>query len=149
MKLAGIDIVHISLVSPGRMDTITNWLTTGFKVLPFRSTDVSGNVYNWIQHYTDAKYSVWEAEGSSLGNDDVGLIQKNTAKTEIHHAGNTTLVRRRGNIPNSIDQLTEGPYYDQDVYYYASQDDDYKPIIYNAKFYLMLENNISALPYQS
>lgn len=149
MKLAGIDIVHISLVSPGRMDTITNWLSTGFKVLPFRSADASGNVYNWIQHYTDAKYSVWEAEGPSFGNDDVGLVQKNTAKTETHHAGITTLVRRRGNIPNSIDQLTEGPYYDQDVYYYASQQEDYNPILYNAKFYLMLENNIPVPEYSA
>ena len=28
MKLAGIDIVHLSIASPGKMDTITKWLDT-------------------------------------------------------------------------------------------------------------------------
>lgn len=147
MKLAGIDIVHILSVSPGRMDTTIKWLNTGFRVLPIKSFDNSGNVYNWIQHYTDAKYSVWEAEGSALGNDDVGLIQMDGIKTEIVQFDSSTLISRRGNIQNSVDQFTEGPYYDQDVYYYAAQDNKIAPVTYNANFYLMLENNTPASPY--
>ena len=141
MKLAGIDIVHLSIASPGKMDTITKWLGTGFRVLPFRSTDKDGNAYNWIQHYTDAKYSIWEAEGTSLGSEDAGLVRINSSKTEVYNYGKATLVRRKGNVSNSIDQLTEGPYYTQDVRYYTAQDNNLKPIVYNAKFYLMLENN--------
>ncbi|MCK7525792.1 MAG: hypothetical protein MZV64_53390 [Ignavibacteriales bacterium] len=76
MKLAGIDIVRLKLANLGKMDTITTWESSGFRALPFRSADIIGNVYNWIQHYTDAKYSVWEAEGSSLGTDDAGLDSK-------------------------------------------------------------------------
>ncbi|HRP37406.1 MAG TPA: hypothetical protein PLS50_06385, partial [Candidatus Dojkabacteria bacterium] len=147
MKLAGIDIVRLSKASIGKVDTITKWLGSGFRVLPFSSVDQTGNVFNWIQHYTDAKYSVWEAEGSSLGEDDAGLKQKDPSKTEIYNFNNSTFVRRIDTVANSVDQLTEGPYYDQDVHYYAAQDDSLKTIPYNAKFYLMLQNNNPPIAY--
>ena len=147
MKLAGIDIVRLKLANLGKMDTITTWDSSGFRALPFRSADISGNVYNWIQHYTDAKYSVWEAEGSSLGIDDAGLVQKHPSITETYNYQDATFVRRLGNIPNAIDTLTEGPYYIQDVHYYASQGDNCDTIRYKATFSLMLENNSPAPPY--
>ncbi|HMN18480.1 MAG TPA: hypothetical protein PKD03_12770 [Ignavibacteriaceae bacterium] len=147
MKLAGIDILRLSKVSIGRIDTITKWLGSGFRVLPFSSVDQSSNVFNWIQHYTDAKYSVWEAEGTSLGPDDAGLVQKDASKTEEYQYGSSTLIRRRANVNNSVDQFTEGPYYDQDVHYYAAQNNKLDTIHYNAKFYLMLQNNNPPIPY--
>ncbi|MBP9583433.1 MAG: hypothetical protein KBE38_14835, partial [Ignavibacterium sp.] len=147
MHLAGVDIVRLQLADPDKMVTMHNWKTTGFRVFPFKSADQQGNQFNWIQHYCDAKYSVWEAEGSSLGIDDAALKRKDPTKTEIYSFGNSTLVRRIDSVANSVDQLTEGPYYVQDVHYYASQEGDCRDVQYKATFSLMLQNNTPAVPY--
>ncbi len=137
MRQAGVDIVHWSVDNINQMTTLSNWDSSGFQVMPRRSLD-----YNWIQHYTDAKYSVWEAEGNDTYDAN---LERDIANTEIDISG--SYIKLKGDIQNSVDTLIKGPYYRQDLTYYASQDGGCDTVRYRAEFRLMLQENNPPVAY--
>ncbi len=143
MRQAGVDVITTDIgITQGVLidpeDQIYRIDTTGFNLMPIRSRSQSTSVMNWIQHYTDAKYSVWEAEGND--NYDANL-EHDDLKTEVIPNGDSTSVRRIGTIANSVDTLIKGPYYCQDVKYLASQNGTLLKVEYTANFRLKLEEN--------
>ncbi len=143
LKAAGVDVIQSdigilngNLINPGtQMEKVDDY---DLQMIPVRSRSESTPIMNYIQHYTDAKYSVWEAEGND--NYDVNL-ERNNLKTELIPNGDSTSVRRIGTITNSVDTLIKGPYYCQDVKYLASNDNTLRLIEYRAEFRLKLEEN--------
>jgi hypothetical protein len=111
----------------------------GLKLIPVRSrTGEASQLYNWIQHYTDAKYCVWEAEGTSTTLGDATLEYNSSVMTE-YTDGDTTYLKLNLNAAGLKDtNLIWGPYYVQDAVYYASQDSS-MPLIYTANFRLKLD----------
>src|SRR5690606_16055103 len=94
--------------------------------------------YNWIQHYTDAKYSVWEAEGNP--NYDANLEYDNNIMEEINSGDTLKYLSLIPSAANSAGiELINGPYYVQEVKYYVSQYDNLDIIKYRADFRLMLK----------
>ncbi len=131
---AGVDAVMLDIYPntiQHQMDTLDIF---GFKGIPIRSAG-----YNYIQHYTDAKYSVWEAEGND--NYDVNLEYNSSVMDELTD-GDTTFLKLKHTAAALQDTaLIFGPYYSQDVKYLASQDSVLQIIEYLAEFSLKLEHN--------
>lgn len=113
----------------------------GLKLLPVRSrTSENSQLYNWIQHYTDAKYCVWEAEGTPTTFGDATLEHNSSVMTEITE-GDTTYLKLKETASGLSDtNLVWGPYYVQDIKYYATQD-SITDVTYTATFRLKLEYN--------
>ncbi len=109
----------------------------GIKAIPINTRDATGKVYQWVQYYCDAKYTVWEAEGTN-DSEDAGLY-RDTGKTEII-TGDTTFVRT---VPFAqTSKIIYGPYYTQENIYVV-QDDSLSlgAVEYTADFELMLQKN--------
>lgn len=118
----------------------------GLKLIPVRTrTTINSTIYNWIQHYTDAKYSVWEAEGTPLSVSEAMLEYDSNVMNKIVESG-VTYLKLKSIHSGSIDTLIWGPYYDQDVFYYASQDNIITEVQYTANFRLKLDFNNSYPP---
>ncbi len=131
---AGVDVIMLDIYP----NTVQNQMDTldifGFKGMPIRSAG-----YNYIQHYTDAKYSVWEAEGND--NYDVNLEYNSSVMDELTD-GDTTFLKLKHTAAGLQDtELITGPYYSQDVKYLASQDNVLQIVRYLAEFRLKLEHN--------
>ena len=142
MKDAGVNIIHTNigkaLPPESQMHTID---TLGLVVIPVRSRkDFSSPMLNWIQHYTDAKYSVWEAEGNPAYDAnleyDADVMEPKTSGDTLKYIKLKPDFSGEHNI-----ELIKGPYYIQDVNYYASNNDTLKIVPYLASFRLMLEEN--------
>ena len=146
MKDAGVNIIHTNIgvkdgqaLDPGsQMHTID---TLGLVVIPVRSRkDFSSPMLNWIQHYTDAKYSVWEAEGNPAYDAnleyDSDVMEPKTSGDTLKYIKLKPEFSAEHNI-----ELIKGPYYIQDVNYYASNSDTLDMVKYTASFRLMLEEN--------
>ncbi|HRP91981.1 MAG TPA: T9SS type A sorting domain-containing protein [Ignavibacteriaceae bacterium] len=131
MKEAGINILRAPVSFSGLTDEMQLLLDNGFVIIPTSSLG-----YNWIAHYTDAKYSAWEAEGNP--NYDANLIHYDSVMA-IDNSG--TYLKLRSERAGDADTLIKGPYYIQDVHYYSSQNGKQDTIIYTANFKLKLEPN--------
>jgi len=143
MRKAGVNVIHLSIENHSQISTLTSPSNQyphnyRFQVLPFKSVDVSGNSYDWIQYYSDAKYTKWEAEGTPIS-EGKATLEPNLSKAK----DNGTFITRKGNVPNSIDTLIKGPYYRQDVKYYTGNCDT---VIYRADFRMKLEMNNNVPP---
>jgi hypothetical protein len=148
MVNAGVDIIHTHIgVKDTELINIGQQMSTiddlNLIVMPVKSSTGSG-VLNWIQHYTDAKYSVWEAEG----NDNYGanLIFYNSEMEDsvmvVRGSGSNRYLRLSPSAASLQDTtLIWGPYYSQDVKYLTSQDGILRVIPYLAEFGLKLEHN--------
>ena len=140
---AGVEGVTLDVTTTDLMDTISSNQSYGFNlnVIPVRSPDPnsSTNVLNWIQHYTDAKYSVWEAEGTDTIKGDATLY-RSQSKTEIDPT-NHFITIKPGAV-NDTCTMIWGPYYPQDIYYYAVHGVTPDTLVrYNVDFKMKLEYN--------
>ena len=139
MKEAGINVLMMNPTTTEQLQVLENY---DFKVIPV-STKYGSDTLNWIQYYTDAKYSVWEAEGidSELGDAE---LYYDSAVTDVINSGDTLkYLKLKSSKAGNIDTLIWGPYYTQDVTYLAMQDitASWENVEYTADFLLMLQDN--------
>ncbi len=132
MELAGVDIIHMSFPEEANLQSFFS--SRNFDVLPI-TVPKSGGVYNWIQYYTDAKYSVWEAEGNPPS--EAKLEYKNSV---MFRPNNANYISLKPEAAGTLDTLIWGPYYHQDVEYETYEDGNSDSILvyYTADFKLML-----------
>ena len=108
MKIMGVDYFFNSVrdvvsSTSAQMDSVKN---NGFKIL---TADVTSNnvLYNWLQYYCDAKYTVWEAEGTDQAIGDAAL-DRDKKRTEI--ITNEGIVRVKPDSAGTrIDSMIFGP----------------------------------------
>lgn len=131
MKEMGVDIIHGNLSEGWQLDTLRAY---GLKIIPLKSFN-----NDWIQLYTDAKYTKWEAEGTPLEIGEATLEPDTT--TEVIMGSNETYIRLKSVYAGLIDTLIKGPYYTQEVYYIVNNDGI--PVEYWADFRMKLELNAS------
>jgi hypothetical protein len=128
MKEAGVDFVMMGITDEWVVDSLKS---LGLKLLSFESFD-----NNWVQYYTDAKYSVWEADAPP-GNGDAHLYRDETKTEKIAD----TYIKLKYEYANDSCKMIWGPYYNQDVNYYTkSLSGTYDPVNYTTEFQLKLEN---------
>ncbi|OQY74414.1 MAG: hypothetical protein B6D44_04320 [Ignavibacteriales bacterium UTCHB2] len=128
MKQAGVDFVSMGITDQWVIDSLKN---IGFKLLSVEAFND-----NWVQYYTDAKYSVWEADAPS-GHGDAKLFH-NSSKCSIV---NNSYLRLNNSAANDTCKMIWGPYYNQDMYYYTkSLNGTYDSVLYRVDFQLMLES---------
>src|SRR5690554_1526431 len=128
MKEAGVDYVIMGVTDEWVVDSLKS---LGLKLLSFESFD-----HNWVQYYTDAKYSVWEADAPP-GNGDAHLYRDETRTEKIED----TYIRLKNEYAGDSCKMIWGPYYNQDVNYYTkSLSGTYDPVNYTTEFQLKLEN---------
>lgn len=131
MRKAGIDFVNIQVDNNTQMDALTN---LGLKVIPNKSKGL-----NYIQYYTDAKYTVWETEDTP---EDTSYLQHHSNVMFEESSGDTTYIKLRSEAANNVDTLVWGPYYSQYVY---ELDPNNTQVLadYTAEFNMKLELNIA------
>ncbi|HSL89469.1 MAG TPA: hypothetical protein VK870_09215 [Ignavibacteriaceae bacterium] len=141
---SGVDILHThigvkddTLIDIGQqMSAIAD---LNLNVIAVKSRTGS-NVLNWIQHYTDAKYSVWEAEGNP--NHDANLEYKANVMDEITSGDTLKYLKLKPSAAGLQDTaLVYGPFYSQEVKYLTSQDGNLDLVRYTAEYRLKLEIN--------
>lgn len=138
-----IGVLEGVAIDPGSQVNYLN--SKGLKLIPVRSRNTETSpLYNWIQHYSDAKYSVWEAEGTPPSISEAMLEYDYSVMSDTSE-GDTTYLKLRSSASGLVDTLIWGPYYDQDVYYYASQD-SITAVQYTADFRLKLNYNLNYPP---
>lgn len=134
---ADIGIVDGQARNP--MQQINTLRSYGLKLIPVRTrTTINSTIYNWIQHYTDAKYCVWEAEGTPGTMGDATLEHNSSIMTPFYDGDTTYLKLNESAAGLSDTNLIWGPYYVQDAVYYASQD-SITDVTYTASFRLKLD----------
>jgi len=133
MKNAGVDVVRCEIENTDSMQRLSN---IGFRVIPVKTLGL-----NYIQYYTDAKYSVWEAEGTppSLGD---ATLEHDPAKATPDTDGNREFLKLLPDSVNRTFEMINGPYYVQDVIYYTHQSSNEDTIVtYRADYEMKLEWN--------
>lgn len=133
IKAMGIDAVIVSNLTTERLLEISK---RSLKVFPVQSdTTVYDPNYSDIIKYTDARYSVWEAEGTETQNGDATLTYNN-AIAELFYAGNKSagIVTKKNSVAGI---LITGPGYKQEIFYRGINVG--KIIQYNARVKLKLE----------
>ncbi|MCZ7610797.1 MAG: hypothetical protein M5U17_11600 [Ignavibacterium sp.] len=134
-----IGILEGEVINPE--DQVSFLKSKGLKLIPVRTrTTEASPLYNWIQHYTDAKYSVWEAEGTPPSVSEAMLEYDSDVMDKITE-NDVAYIKLKSNRSGIVDTLIWGPYYNQDVYYYASQNDSITEVRYTADFRLKLDYN--------
>jgi hypothetical protein len=133
IKNMGIDVVIASNVTTQRLLEIKK---RGLRVFPAQlDTTIYEPNYNDIIKYTDARYSIWEAEGTNPENGDATLTY-NKSIAEPYFNGN----RQEGIVSqenSNEDILITGPGYRQGIFYRSI--DINKLIKYQADFRLKIE----------
>ena len=139
MDSAGVNIVHISFKNQNELSTY--FLHHTMDVLPITTPNGDSAVYNWIQYYTDAKYSVWEAEGTQNNPTAKGnaTLYRNESKTDIDPTHQ--FIKLNPDSSGDTCTMSWGPYHLQDIEYetYADGGSGYEPVKYTADFKLKLE----------
>jgi hypothetical protein len=130
IKAMGIDIVFASNVTTERLLEIKK---RGLRVIPIQSdTTIFDPNYNYIIKYTDARYSVWEAEGTNSKNGDATLTyDSNLGEPYFVNNVKAGIVTKK-NAKEGI--LISGPGYRQGLFYRGI--DLSKMIKYRADFKL-------------
>lgn len=129
MKKAGIDFVNIQVDNNTQMNALTN---LGLKVIPNQSKGL-----NYIQYYTDAKYTVWETEDTPQ---DTSYLQHDPTVMYDTGDGIHTYIKLRSEAANNVDTLVWGPYYSQHVYE-LDPNSEHVLADYTAAFNMKLELN--------
>jgi len=122
-------------IDSSRYNSIKN---SGLKIIPYQLDVYGAGIPNLIAYYTDAVYSVWEAEGKgdgSLGNTE---ILYNSSLGEIFYEQNNVSGIRTKNNSHNKGKLIFGPYYDQAIKhkYYGKTES----ILYTADFRLKIDS---------
>lgn len=110
----------------------------GFKIIPVHIID-GATEYNWIGYYCDAKYSVWEAEGTDTVNVGKATLERSTLRTDLVNGANETYIRTKPFAPDTT--IMWGPYYYQEINYLVKAEDDTTQLRYDASYRLKLEHN--------
>ena len=141
VDLVSADIGIVDGHARDPLQQINTLRSYGLKLIPVRTrTTINSPIYNWIQHYTDAKYCIWEAEGTQTTFGDATLEYNSSVMTE-YIDGDTTYLKLNTNAAGLSDtNLIWGPYYVQNAVYYAFQD-SLTPLRYTANFRLKLDYN--------
>ncbi len=110
----------------------------GLKVFPYQLGWYSGVTNNEVVKYTDAVYTIWQAEGSGDGELGEAKIEFNSVIGEISQDGKSVI----SSVPSSSGTLIFGPYYYQSVYYKIIQNNPKTPVNYRAVFTLKIDRYI-------
>jgi len=129
----GIDVVIASNVTTERLLEIKK---RGLRVIPIQAdTTTYEPNYNDIIKYTDARYSIWEAEGTNPENGDATLTYNKSIAEPYFNGNQKEGIVTQENSNEGI--LITGPGYRQGIYYRAI---DINTIIkYQADFRLKIE----------
>ncbi len=140
-----VDIVSTDIgISDGQnlvpSDQINYLKNKGLKLIAVKTRETTNTpVLNWIQHYTDAKYSIWEAEGTPPSVSEAMLEYDDNVMRDTT-VNDTTYLILRNEVSGVKDTLIWGPYYDQDVFYYTSQD-SITAVNYTVNFKMKIDLN--------
>jgi len=117
------------------IDSIPNISSINTKSMKLVS--INNAATNFIQYYTDAKYSVWNTVGLS---GDTSYLQHDPTVMEQESSGSDSYIKLKGTAASAgfSGLLIWGPFYDQELKYYV----DTGSVQYLAEFNLKLENNI-------
>ena len=137
MREFGVDIFQIDARRASLLDTIRQ---KGFKIMPINSPS-----YKWIQYYTDAKYSLWEAERTPPAVSNAVLEHSNNIMEKIDSGGISFLRLLPSAVTYSDSELIKGPYYQQEIFYYTTEPNstEINNVEYTAAFRLRLERNLA------
>ena len=108
-----------------------------FHVIPIEVYKSSA-FYNWVEYYSDARYTEWQVEGIE---GDTAYLQHDSNIMEELTDGNTTYIKLKPEQALGERKLLWGPYYSQYVYE-LTQGDTLNTTQYTAVFRMKLENNI-------
>ncbi len=133
MKKAGVDFVTL-MVEDSNFTPQMNFITAeSLKVIPHKSRGL-----NYIRYYTDAKYSIWEAEGTPPEISEAML--EYSTKCEVIDSGYVSYVKVISDSADTTFEMIYGPYYDQQVYEITPAD-TFDFARYTTIFRLKLEKN--------
>ncbi len=131
MRELGVLGFYANELTPQTYITITQ---AGLKVFPYQIYSTDNNL---VVYYTDAIYTVWEAEGKGTGSDgDMQLYRDSSITTEFTEGNDKGIKTTSSDAGN----LIYGPYYYQYVQYKIIPDTT--NISYHAKFRLKILNTI-------
>ncbi|MDR3667928.1 MAG: hypothetical protein P4L35_13885 [Ignavibacteriaceae bacterium] len=130
MKAMGVNIFIQGIDDPSNISSVKN---KNMKLIAINNMNE-----NWIQYYTDAKYSVWKTVGTL---DNARYLQHDPLIMEVQTAGLNNYIRLKSAAACSgfHGTLIWSPFYNQELIHYVNSDD----IQYRAEFNLKLENNFT------
>ncbi len=135
MIAAGINIVRMEYDPVLYPEQLTYLNNKGLKIIPSKASGL-----NYIHYYTDAKYSIWQAEGFPSSFTDANLEYNQIIMDTIIENDTLSYIKLKQNFSDILDTLINGPYYRQDLMYYSSLGTEYDTVDYRADFYLKLES---------
>lgn len=113
IKTMGIDAVIASNVTTERLVEINN---QGIKVIPWQvDTTIYEPNFNDILKYSDARYSIWEAEGTDAQKGDATLKYNNEIVEPLFIDSKAEGIVTKANANTGL--LLTGPGYRQEIYY--------------------------------
>ncbi|MDR3666808.1 MAG: hypothetical protein P4L35_08205 [Ignavibacteriaceae bacterium] len=133
MQHMGIDFIQSNVRTSTFMDSLRDPSKLNFRLVPIASFDS-----NWIQYYTDAKYTAWKA-----GITDTNYLRHDPSVMNIvNDPGDSYLKLDTAKTRYTVNLLW-GPYYFQESYYYSLEPGQTTtaPVQYNCDFQLKLELN--------
>lgn len=139
-KQMGVDILW------DRVEDIQNNLSrvinNTMDIMPISVRDNTGIRFNWIEYYCDAKYTIWEAEGTDVVNVGKATLERDLKRTEVVSEEGAVIIKPE--YANTvIDSMIYGPYYYQEKEYIAYREatDPKENVQYTANFRLKLQYN--------
>ena len=127
---------HPGITIDGQMNVIKS---KGLHIIPQAVYNTGSHLrYDWVQYYTDARYTVWQPEGEY---GDTSYLQHDSNVMEELTDGDTTYIKLKPEQALGERKLLWGPYYSQYVYE-LTQGDTLNTTQYTAVFRMKLENNI-------
>lgn len=138
MKEMGVDIFQLDVRRASILDTI---IQKGFKII----MPINSPTHAWIRYYTDAKYSVWEAEGTPPNISEAMLEHNSDIMEQVDSGGISYLRLKPSAVAYRDSELIRGPYYQQEVLYYTTESNSslIDTVQYTATFRLKLERNVA------
>ena len=128
MDSAGIFAIEVANM---KSDYYTPLNLTNLKIIPDQAEGVTNN---YINRYTEAHYSVWEAEGTDPADGDASVYYNDTIAA-INTEGNAVVTKTNMGVQDK--KLIYGPYYLQENTYCMV--DDGTKIDYQADFIIKKE----------
>lgn len=134
MQEAGIFALQVSNMTDSKYGLISN---TNLKIIPDQTLGVT---YDFVERYSEGRYTVWEAEGTNPADGDATLYFKGSIGEIIQNS-----VRTKTGLGQVNETLIYGPYYKQENRYHMVEQNN--PINYWADFALKKES-IGQIPLQ-
>src|SRR5690554_3776215 len=141
MKKAGVDVLRFHIENAQHVETLSDSsLGYGFQFIPASTLGL-----NYIHYYTDAKYSIWEAEGNPEYGANLIFFDEemNDSVMVVRGSGSNKYLKLLPSAASLQDTtLMWGPYYRQDIKYHSTIDGIYRDVEYRADYLMRLEWNI-------